>query len=143
MMGMQDVLVPLVIAVAAVGVVVAILTLTGRAPWWREIGRGGFGFGRDDDDRPSGGAASGERSGEREQEIRQLLGARNARRERRGEAVVDVDAELAALTHTVPEAGLLDEVRAVVEAHNHRRVRDGLEPLDVDAEIERRLRELT
>jgi hypothetical protein len=132
MSGMQDALVPLVIAVAAVGVVVALVTLMGRGRTWREIGSGGFDT-----------ASVGDVPDEREQEIRELLDARNARRERRGEAVMDVDAELAALTHTVPAADLLDEARALVEARNRRRVRDGLEPLDVDAEIERRLRELT
>jgi hypothetical protein len=135
MSGMQDVLVPLVFAVAAVGVVIALATLAGSGRSWREIGGGGLDGGDD--------ASSGATPDQREQEIRQLLGARNARRERRGEAVMDVDAELAALTHTVPGEGLLDEARAVVEARNHRRVRDGLQPLDVDAEIERRLRELT
>ena len=133
---MQDVLVPLVIAVAAVGVLVALVTLVGSGRALRAIGSGGL-----DGDGPSGDPAAG--PDEREQEIRQLLGARNARRVRRGEAPMDVDAELALLTHEVASDVLLDEARALVEARNHRRVRDGLEPLDVDAEIERRLRELT
>jgi hypothetical protein len=140
MSGMQDVLIPLVILVAAAGVVVALVTLAGSGRSWHEIGAGGL---DSEDEASSGGAAPAGGPDEREQEIRQLLGARNARRERRGEAVIDVDAELAALAHTVPGEGLLDEVRAVVEAHNHRRVRDGLQPLDVDVEVERRLRELT
>jgi len=136
MSGMQDVLVPLVIAVAAVGALVALFTLVGSGRSLRAIGSGGL-----DGGEPSGDAGAG--PDEREQEIRQLLAARNARRVRRGESPLDVDAELALLTHEVASDGMLDEARALVEARNHRRVRDGLAPLDVDAEIERRLRELT
>jgi hypothetical protein len=78
---------------------------------------------------------------EREAEIRQMLEARNRRRAARGEAPLDVDAELRALTTRVdPE--LREEVRALVEARNARRVARGEEPLDVEAEVERRLREL-
>ena len=78
---------------------------------------------------------------EREAEIRQMLEARNRRRAARGEAPLDVDAELRALTtHTDPE--LREEIRGLVEARNARRVARGEEPLDVEAEIDRRLREL-
>jgi hypothetical protein len=78
---------------------------------------------------------------EREAEIRQMLEARNSRRAARGEAPLDVDAELRALaTQADPE--LREEVRALVEARNARRVARGEEPLDVEAEIDRRLREL-
>ena len=63
------------------------------------------------------------------------------RRAARGEAPLDVDAELRALaTQADPE--LREEVRALVEARNARRVARGEEPLDVEAEIDRRLREL-
>jgi hypothetical protein len=78
---------------------------------------------------------------EREAEIRQMLEARNSRRAARGEAPLDVDAELRALTAQAdPE--LREEVRALVEARNARRVARGDEPLDVEAEVDRRLREL-
>ena len=76
--------------------------------------------------------------GEREEEIRQMLAARNTLREARGEAPLDVDAEYQALTDT----GLREEVRTLVEATNARRVARGEKPLDVEAEIDRRLREL-
>jgi hypothetical protein len=70
-----------------------------------------------------------------------MLEARNTRRAARGEAPLDVDAELRALTASAdPE--LREEVRALVEARNARRVARGEEPLDVEAEIDRRLREL-
>ena len=78
---------------------------------------------------------------EREAEIRQMLEARNRRRAARGEAPLDVDAELRALT-TQADPELREEVRALVEARNARRVARGEEPLDVEAEIDRRLREL-
>jgi hypothetical protein len=75
---------------------------------------------------------------EREAEIRQMLEARNARREARGEAPLDLEAEYRALED--PE--LREEVRTLVEATNARRVARGEEPLGVEAEVNRRLREL-
>jgi hypothetical protein len=73
-----------------------------------------------------------------------MLQAKSARREARGEAPLDVDAELAALTEAAPAAdpALREEVRQLVVARNERRARQGKEPLDVDAEVERELREL-
>jgi hypothetical protein len=71
-----------------------------------------------------------------------MLGARNARREARGEAPVDVEEELRALTAPPADPGLREEVRQLVEARNNRRVAKGQEPLDVEAEVSRRLREL-
>ena len=78
----------------------------------------------------------------RDQEIRQMLGARNARRERRGEQPLDLDEELAMLLRPTAGDDVRDEVRAMVEARNRRLERSGMQPLDVDAEIERQLREL-
>jgi hypothetical protein len=78
---------------------------------------------------------------EREAEIRQMLEARNRRRAARGEAPLDVDAELRALT-TQADPELREEIRGLVEARSARRVARGEEPLDVEAEIDRRLREL-
>jgi hypothetical protein len=82
---------------------------------------------------------------ERDDEIRQLLEARNARRLRRGETAIDVDRELARLTAPAVDPGLREEIRQLVVARNHRRARSGQPPLDVEAEIEREvaaLREL-
>ena len=78
---------------------------------------------------------------EREAEIRQMLEARNRRRAARGEAPLDVDAELRALT-TQADPELREAIRGLVETRNARRVARGEEPLDVEAEIDRRLREL-
>ena len=63
-------------------------------------------------------------------EIRQMLEAKSARRQARGEAL-DVDAELAALTSapSPADAGPREEVRQLVVARNERRARQGKEPL--------------
>jgi uncharacterized protein YkwD len=78
----------------------------------------------------------------RDDEIRQMLAARNERRARRGEPPLDVEEELAKLTGaavftTDPE--LEGEVRALVVARNQRRARKGQPPLDVEAEVRRQL----
>ena len=79
---------------------------------------------------------------EQEEEVRQLVQAKSDRREARGEAPLDVDAEVAALlrppaTEIDPE--LREEIRQLVVARNHRRMRAGKPPLDVEAEIEREI----
>jgi hypothetical protein len=82
---------------------------------------------------------------ETQEEIRQMLEAKSRRRQARGEAPLDVEAELAALTSAAPGAGdpvLREEVRQLVIARNERRLRQGKEPLDVEAEIDRQLRDL-
>ncbi len=134
--GVEDALGTLVWIVAGVGAVVALITLAGTARSYREIGGGGLTH--DSDAGPGAGAA-----GERDEEIRQMLEARNARRARRGEAPVDVDTELAALDRPAADPALRDEIRDLVVARNARRVRAGKPPLDVDAEVQRRIRDLT
>ena len=79
---------------------------------------------------------------ERDTEIRQLLEARNARLERRGEPPIDVEQELTRLTAPQIDAELRAEIRDLVIARNHRRVRAGKPPLDVEAEIEREIADL-
>lgn len=137
---MADAFGTLVWVVAIVGALVAVYTLVGTGRGYRGIGGGGIGRGGDEhEDTPQ----------ERAEDIRQMLDARNARREQRGEAPVDVEAELAALDAPAQPAGppitaeLRDEIREHVIARNARRVRAGAEPLDVEDEIERRIRELS
>ncbi len=137
---MEDALATVVWIVAAVGVVVAVVTLAGTARTYRQIGGGGLT--RETDATGTTGVGAGP-DAERDEEIRQMLGARNERRERRGEAPLDVDAEIAALEGGPDDAGLREEVRELVLARNERRVRAGKAPLDVEAEVERRIRELT
>ncbi|MDP1846301.1 MAG: hypothetical protein Q8K79_00805 [Solirubrobacteraceae bacterium] len=139
---MEEAFGTIVWVVAVVGAIVAVYTLVGTGRSYREIG--GRGLVRDRD-----GASGGERppaAVERDEEIRQMLEARNARRERRGEAPLDLDAQIAALAGPPAgdvDAGLREEIRQHVVARNARRVRAGEEPLDVEQEIERRIRDLT
>jgi hypothetical protein len=145
---MEDAFGTIVWVVAVVGAIVAVFTLVGTGRSYREIGGGGLV--RDHDDGGDDGAAgAGDAAGsaaERDEEIRQMLEARNARRVRRGEAPLDLERERAAL-EPAPPAGvddaLREEIREHVVARNARRVRAGSAPLDVEQEIERRIRDLT
>ncbi len=125
-----------VVGVCVVGVVGAIVALlTSRRDWAQ--------YGSDrlllDSEMPRAPAALSER----DEEVRQMLEARNARRRRRGEPEVDVEAELTRLTALADDNGeLRDEIRQLVIARNHRRARKGLVPLDIEAEIARELSEL-
>ncbi len=135
---MQEAFGTIVWVVAVVGAIVAVFTLVGTGRRYREIGGGGIVS--DDDER-----ANSDPAAVRDEEIRQMIGARNARRERRGEPPLDVDAEIAGLDR--PPAAADDELRAEIREHvlarNARRVRGGEAALDVEAEIERRIRDLT
>ena len=117
--------------VCIVAVVIALAALVASRKTWEDFGKGSLSMDRDV--APRGSAA------ERDDEIRQMLEARNARRERRGEAPVDVDEEFARLTAPAIDPELREEIRQLVVARNHRRVRAGKPPLDVEAEIEREI----
>jgi hypothetical protein len=124
-----------VLGVCVVGVVGAIIALlTSRRDWAQ--------YGSDrlllDSELPRAPAAQLER----DEEVRQMLQARNARRRRRGEPERDIEAELARLTalaNADADGDLRDEIRQLVIARNHRRARKGLAPLDVETEIAREL----
>jgi hypothetical protein len=122
-----------VVGVCVVGVVGAIIALlTSRRDWAQ--------YGSDrlllDSEVPRAPAAQRER----DEEVRQMLEARNARRRRRGEPGVDIEAELARLTTLAgADDELREEIRQLVIARNHRRARKGLAPLDVESEIAREL----
>jgi hypothetical protein len=139
----QDAFGTVIFAVVGVGIVVAIITFIGRNQLYDQIGRGGLSL-RDGSDRPADeGSWSGAVASQiRDEEIRQMLHARNERRTRRGEEPLDIETELAALTRPSVDPGLVQEVRELVQARNARRERRGEEPLDVEAEVERQLREL-
>lgn len=124
-----------VFVVVGLAAVIAVVTLAGARRSYDEIGRSGLAL---EDPAPAerGGGGS---SAVADAEIRQMLEARNARRARRGEPPVDVEAELARLTAPVVDDEVRAEVRALVQARNARRVRAGREPLDEDAEVARRL----
>ncbi len=140
-----------VLLVVVIGAaVVAVFTFLGTGKLYEQIGRDGLSLREDDDGR--GGTIGGGgpptaavAAGERDDEIRQLLTARNERRAKRGEAPVDVEAELKRLTAPTVDIdpALRDEIRQLVVARNERRARAGKEPLDVEAEVERQVRELS
>jgi hypothetical protein len=133
------------IVISVVAVVVAVISYWGSGRIYSGLGRSGP-FAMEDDAGGRGTAApsSPGTQAEAREEIRQLLEAKSARREARGQAPLDVDAELEALTAPPVEAdaGLREEVRQLVVARNERRRRQGKPPLDVEAEVERQLREL-
>jgi hypothetical protein len=120
--------------VCILAVLIAFGALIASRKTWEDYGKGSFVMDHETP-RESGVA-------ERDDEIRQLLQARNERRARRGEAPVDVDSELARLTAPAVDPALREEIRQLVVARNHRRVRAGKPPLDVEAEIEREIESL-
>jgi hypothetical protein len=143
---MQEALGVVIFVVVGLGAVIAVISLFGRSRLYDDIGRGGLSIGEDRDMRPSGSSSQPVSAAEREDDIRQMLEARNARRAAQGRPTVDVEAELAALTGAGGAASsdpeIVEEVRQLVEARNARRIARGLEPLDVEAEIARQLRDL-
>jgi hypothetical protein len=130
-----------VIVVSILGIIGALIAFVGSGKLYEQVGKGDFALDRDPGTSgPHPDSAAGR--AEAEAEIRQLLEAKSARREGRGEPPLDIDAELAALTRPQgTDDALRDEVRQLVIARNERRVRRGEEPLDVEAEVERQLRD--
>jgi hypothetical protein len=145
----QDAFWTVLLIVVIGGALVAVFTFIGTGKLYEQIGRGGLSLREDDDGRGGRGggapANAAVAAGERDEEIRQLLAARNERRARRGQEPIDVEAELQRLTASTIDIdpALREEIRQLVVARNERRARAGKEPLDVDAEIERQVRELS
>jgi hypothetical protein len=126
----------IIIIVAVVAVLLAAVSYWGSGRVYGSIGDSDLMMRRET-------AAAAPDSAEAREEIRQMLEAKSARREARGEAPLDVDAEIEALTGPGgDDPGLREEVRQLVVARNERRMRKGQEPLDVEAEVERQLRSL-
>jgi hypothetical protein len=127
----------IIIVVAVVAVLLAAVSYWGSGRVYGSIGESDLMMRRET-------VSAAPDSAEAREEIRQMLEAKSARREARGEAPLDVEAELAALTQGAPGADheLREEVRQLVIARNERRMRRGEEPLDVEAEVERQLRSL-
>ncbi len=129
------------IAVALVAAVVAVASYWGSGRVYSGLGRTGAmtlddSPGPEPGDRAPTGAVA-------QEEIRQMLEAKSARRQKRGEGALDVDAEMDALMRTPPaDDALREEVRQLVVARNERRERHGEEPLDVESEVDRQLRDL-
>jgi hypothetical protein len=119
------------------GTLAAVIAFFGSGKAYDQIGKGGFFI--DEDAKRGSGSVN---VAERDDEIRQMLTARNARREAAGLEQVDVEDELRRLIRPSIDAELAAEIRDHVIARNNRRVRRGQEPLDVDAEVERQITEL-
>jgi hypothetical protein len=143
---MADAFPLLVIGISLLAIVVAVVASLASGGLYERIGRGGFSMDGEDQQRRAGPApGSPAAKAEAAAEIRQLVEAKSDRRVARGQAPLDIDAEIAKLTQTEPapaDEGLREEVRQLVIARNERRVRQGKEPVDVEAEVERQLRDL-
>jgi len=117
---------------------------------WKEIGKGRFGVMHS---MPAPRMGMAQPSPEidlaiQAAEARQMIEAKSYRRQQRGEAPLDVEAEVAALLDSELAGGggkrgldekLRAEVRELVVARNERRMRRGEQPLDVEAEVERQV----
>jgi len=152
-----------VVAVGIVGVLGAVIALLMSHGTWESLGRDRLMMESDLHDpraaRPvrrmaptTVGPTPPAIAAERDEEIRQMLQARNRRRRRHGAPELDVEAELERLIRgpaapaehsgeTLDEE-LLAEIRQLVEARNLRRARRGQPPLDVEAEIARQIARL-
>ena len=141
---MQEAFGYVIFVVVAVAIVAAIYAAAGSGALYKQIGKGGMSLDRDDDHRRPATLAVSQAVAD--EEIRQMLAARNARREARGESPVDVEEELARLKAggrgPIVDPQLEAEIRALVVARNERRERRGEPPLDVESEVRRQIEEL-
>jgi hypothetical protein len=128
----------IIIVVSIVAVLVAAISYWGSGRVYSGIGASDLVMERE----PADAAAPD--SAEAREEIRQMLEAKSARRQARGEEPLDVEAEMQTLMAAPggDDPALREEVRQLVIARNERRMRQGKEPLDVEAEVERQLRSL-
>ena len=138
---MQEAFGYVITIVTVVSAIIAVASLGLRSKAYEQIGANGLNDGtdRNPNERVMSSAA---RTRERDDEIRQMLDARNERRARRGLDPLDTEAELARLTAPALDPALEAEVRSLVVAKNERRVRRGKPPLDVEAEVRRQIAEL-
>jgi hypothetical protein len=125
----------IIIVVSVVAVLVAALSYWGSGRMYSRIGESDLVMRREPEAAPD--------SAEAREEIRQMLEAKSARRQARGEEPLDVEAEMQSLMAPGgDDPGLREEVRQLVIARNERRMRQGKDPLDVEAEVDRQLRSL-
>jgi hypothetical protein len=128
---------------------VALIAFARTGPLWESVGKGPLAI--EQEIPPPSRISQPEPPVDRrlqEAEARQMLEAKSYRRQRRGEAPLDVEAEVMRLLASPGAAGpaidekLRAEVRQLVVARNERRMRRGEEPLEVEAEVERQLVDL-
>ena len=155
---MGNPLIDLIVAIVALCGAIAVIGMLRTGSLYERIGREGDSSTAEPrlEPRPGSPAAIAER----DTEIRQMLQARSDRRVQRGQAPLDLDAEVTRLTAEPsgsprsdpgePSAAdahrhdpeLVEELRQLAEARNQRRMRRGEAPLDVPAEVRRALAEL-
>jgi hypothetical protein len=82
------------VVVVVLAAIVAVIAVIGSGRAYDEIGRGRLSL-RDGSDRPARAPTPAVAASERDEEIRQMLEARNARRVRQGKEPLDVEAEVA------------------------------------------------
>jgi hypothetical protein len=140
-------------AITLVIVPIAAISFIRSGGAWREIGKGRFGVMHSMPPPRMGVARPSPEIDLAIQaaEARQMIEAKSYRRLQRGEAPLDVEAEVAALLDSELSGGagrrgldekLRAEVRELIIARNERRMRRGEEPLDVEAEVERQVADL-
>lgn len=135
------------LAISGVAAPIAGYLFHRSASSWRSFGQGPFSINVEAPPRRSGFPPPPVDPAVQAAEVRQMLEAKSARRQQRGEAPLDVEAEtrrLLSAAESPPredpmQEELRAEVRQLVVARNERRLRQGLEPLDVDAETQRQL----
>lgn len=137
--------------ITGVAAPVAGLMFSRSAEALRTLGKGPFSIGSEEprQSRPGAPPPPVDRAAQAA-EVRQMLRAKSERRQRRGEAPLDVEAEARRLLAPPPaetaeqaaDTELRAEVRQLVVLRNERRRRQGLEPLDVEAETDRQLADL-
>jgi hypothetical protein len=128
---------------------IALIAFARTGPLWESVGKGPFAI--EGEMPPPSSISQPEPPVDRklqEAEARQMLEAKSYRRQQRGEAPLDVEAEVTRLLDSPGAAGpaidekLRAEVRQLVIARNERRMRRGEQPLDVEVEIDRQLADL-
>jgi hypothetical protein len=140
----------ILLAISAIAAPIAGYLFHRSAQSWRSFGKGAFSIGDEAPPPRPGTPPPPVDPAVQAAEVRQMLEAKSRRRQQRGEAPLDVEAETERLlagaerprgTEAI-DAELRAEVRQLVVVRNERRLREGMEPLDVEAETERQLADL-
>ena len=128
---------------------IALIAFARSGPLWHSVGKGPFAI--EQEMPPPSRLSQPDPPVDRklqETEARQMLEAKSYRRQQRGEAPLDIEAEVTRLLDAPGATGpgidekLRAEVRQLVVARNERRMRRGEAPLDVESEMERQLADL-
>lgn len=140
----------ILLAISGIAAPIAGYLFHRSADSWRSFGKGAFSIGEEAPPPRRAALPPPVDPAVQAAEVRQMLEAKSQRRQRRGQAPLDVEAEaerlLAGAERPRGEAAidveLRTEVRQLVVARNERRLREGQEPLDVEAEVEKQLADL-